>query len=158
MGWWSTCIMGGDTPYDVAGDLRDIIYPNQDYDSCPEIGRRLHMPDDWGEDEQAQLRTRLDEYGAEKAADEMSAKWGADRAIIYQVIGLIVMSCGAALTETMCKKVLQACDDDDWRDDEREEHIATLRKDAETYTGEPIQRTQTGLLERMVEELKGGSS
>ena len=67
MGWWSTDIMGGDTPWDIAGSAASKLRKKG------ARGRwlsRMHMPDGWTEAEQQKIAKFLNAYPVETLAQD----------------------------------------------------------------------------------------
>lgn len=160
MGWWSSCIMGGDTPYDVAGITGDVL-------GLEEAGfERMHMPDDWTKREQTKVKKAFDAYGFKPLLTEVMKRMGAeaseDKPIVYQVVTLLAMSCGAVIPRELKATLLKrGCDADDlaWAEDdeERKAEIAKLRAAIQSYEpGKPTTLGQVGLLETMIAKLESG--
>jgi hypothetical protein len=152
MGWWDTGIMGGDTPWDVAGLVSEALglYDKEDDD---DFGL-MHMPEDWDDDNRTLVREAFGQVGVGEVAEELLAAYDGDldgQCVALEVLGLLVMSCGAGLPDEVRKMVLDACDADDWaaEDDERKAHIDAFRKLVVAYKGEPVRVEQDSLWDKL---------
>lgn len=148
MGWWSEGIMGGDTPYDIASDVREKIAPSFE---------QMHMPDHWSEDVIVTLRGDWTRYGGvEKVCDEIIAEWkGHDEEYIVQVVTLLAMSCAMTFSEEFRRRAIEASDpkqaeEQGWCNTEgRQDVLQCFQKIIERYDGNPRSMRQTGLFERI---------
>jgi len=95
MGWWDYSIMGGDTPWDVAGDVADLLKISdfENSDMC--------APDDWNPKERDAIKNAMFEFGGPlKLNETIINNWGIhdclghDNNIITQVIAFLAMSAG----------------------------------------------------------------
>src|SRR5271165_934094 len=95
MGWWSATIMGGDTPMDDIGNMSDLIgLPSYDEETdepieySPEITRfaiTANLP-------------KLIAYCGDQGDDYSN--------IAFQVLGVIIISHGVPLIDTLKAKIL----------------------------------------------------
>lgn len=163
MGWWDCGIMGGDTSWDIAGLVKEKLQPHlgilegEDEDGFP----RYHMPDDWDEADQARVRKAMDAYNTGKLLRELLARyksWSDDQAIVRQVVGMLIISCGAKMTKAARDSILKGCKDDEWAkdDDRRRKVIKKFTALVEAYEpGKPVTMKQTGLFEKINRAMAG---
>lgn len=142
MGWWSTCVMGGDTPYDVAGAVEEVLAVRVS---------TMHIPDCWTKPQQARIRRAIKKYGGASKLLEFAASFGSEATIARQVIGLLLISCGAPLTTTDKEQIIATCESDDWakRSDERKQVMEALITAVRGYTNKPITIEQEGLFDKL---------
>jgi hypothetical protein len=138
MGWWSTDILGGDTPLD---------YKDQFYDICEidafseegEVKTSAHV-----------LEEHLDEILAFLDKDE----WG-EAGIGYQVLAVLMMEAGANISKDLRFEMVNACNEDEWAkgDEDRQRSILGLLNALEVYDNQtPIKINSKGLFEVMFSE------
>jgi hypothetical protein len=150
MGWWSTDILGGDTPYDVAGELElwlGLQPPGSDDSTVP-----LHMPDNWSAEERVIVADAIDDYDGTKLLTALRKVFTDESSVIAtQVLGLLVISSGADMSDDLRKAVLDACQRDQWakEDSRRTRKIAAFAALVKDYDGTPVAIKQRGLLEMM---------
>jgi len=131
MGWWSTNIMGGDTPLDfqskVYEELGKSQFPNgfdgdeyeptpEDFNSNPNLYDKLFT-------------------------EEFRRNWGKDSYnIAKQVFAYMLMKAGGKMTDEVRAETTQACDDDEWANDdlERAAHIRNLKSHIQNYDHSPV--------------------
>lgn len=142
MGWWSTCILGGDAPLDLLHVL------------CSEIGVAYNSEegDAWSEYGFAYTRRDIDKNlpAVLKRIEKM--RW--DRGIAYQVLGHMILSTGAKLPAKLRDKIVAAAESDEWaqEDEERAAEMAKLIKALHAHTPGKIKKLpQKGLLQ-LIEE------
>ena len=139
MGWWSTDIMGGDTPL----DFEDAIYDICKIDKFPEEGGIANVP-------AVILEEKLDEIISMIDADTYSAGIG------YQVLAVLMMKAGATIPVEIKDEMIESCHQDEWadEDDERQTSINGLLEALALYDNKtPIIIKSKGLFEVMVEKL-----
>jgi len=149
MGWWSECIMGGDTPYDIAANVEDKIKSGHD---C------LHMPDDWNDRTKKDISLKFKEYGGpKKVADEIKADYPKQQhCYVDQVVALLALSSGSDICEDFREQAIAACDpsqleNQGWSNDEaRKKVLNSLCELIELYdNSKPVTMKQTGLMDRI---------
>ena len=120
MGWWSTTIMGGDTPLDYQSDLTDII-----------SGGYLT-----GNDITAAQFENMDEVFVNGKIESL-VKNKDDRSIMYQVLMVMAMRVGAKLSSKLKLLAISNIRNDEWQfeDSERKEVIDTLIQTLNQYDG-----------------------
>lgn len=144
MGWWSTDIMGGDTPYDIQGDFDHTFGdPIEDEDQC------------WATFSKPVSGVKMLEFIAntEKAYGAFSSP-----EVIGQVVGFIAIDNGWPMSQDFRKKVLASIDAeevDGWTDNsERQQALDTFRTLVENYPskGSKVEMPhQKGLFEQLDE-------
>jgi hypothetical protein len=139
MGWWSTDIMGGDSPLDFEDEIFDICNVNK----FPEGGGMAKLTKE-------DLQPHLEEIIA------MIEKSRSEKVIGYQVLAVLTMGAGCPVDESLKAKMVEACHLDDWshENEEREIAVGGLLKALEAYDGKtPIKIKSRGLFEVMAEKL-----
>lgn len=145
MGWWSTDIMGGDTPL----DYKDAFYDICGVDEFPETGVRINLT-------REDIETHLNEMV--EFLDKN--KWG-DSDIGYQVLGVLLLRAGATINGDLRDFIMQACENDEWaaEDDRRLAATTNLFNAIRDYeNGIPVRITSKGLFEVMFDKLSNDSS
>jgi len=143
MGWWSTDILGGDTPLDWEDEFYGIAGVDK-FDNAPK-GRINYIPKDILEQKQFEYAERLDS----------SEKW-AEPEIGYQVLAVMMMRAGASLDPEIKGKMVTAALGDEWaqEDSEREENIQGLVQALSQYDGKtPILIKSKGLFEVIYDKI-----
>lgn len=120
MGWWSTTIMGGDTPLDYQGDLTDII-----------SGGYLT-----GNDITATQFENMDEVFVNGKIESL-VKSKDDKSIMYQVLMVMAMRVGAKISSKLKLLAISNIRNDEWQfeDSERKEVIDNLIQTLNQYDG-----------------------
>jgi hypothetical protein len=142
MGWWSTDIMGGDTPLDFEDTFFDIC----GVEKFPEIGKANELTK---EDFAAHLNEIVDFLDADK--------WGESN-IGYQVLAVGMLRAGAFISGDLQDFMMQACENDEWAKENEERAVATqgLFNALSQYDNEtPIIIKSRGLFEVMAQKLGG---
>lgn len=127
MGWWSTKIMGGDTPW----DFEDIIYTECGLDKWPENHPKG--------DPETVISKELFDSRMDQIVKRIE-EWNHEIGIGYQVLGYMAMKYGATLSEELRNRIISFCNRDEWAelDDERAKHINQLKDQIETYDNTPV--------------------
>lgn len=158
MGWWSTCVMGGDTPLDLQGVLCDAMGIGFDYSGGGYKYGREH------------LEANLPRLVAVIEQSEKWWQWHKDTA--YQVLGHMLMETGAEIPAGLRERIVRAArEDSDWRDrplDEPDDGSANpgRRADMDEFiaaiqahtTGAPTHVRREGLMEKIVKHLAEGDA
>ena len=120
MGWWSTTIMGGDTPLDYQGDLTDII-----------SGGYLTRNDITA----AQFENMDEVFVNGKIESLVKSK--DDKSIMYQVLMVMAMRVGAKLSSKLKLLAISNIRNDEWQfeDSERKQAIDNLIQTLNQYDG-----------------------
>lgn len=150
MGWWSETITGGDTPYDILGELGDIA--GYDYfDESPSQRKRKELIGKC----LPKLLTRVKKFE--------NHEYGDDYNVAGQVLAVFIMEAGGPMTETIRKHILTCARADNWMkngDDENERrsrsaYIAELIKKVEKYPtkGRVTYLSSEGLLQKLEQQL-----
>lgn len=145
MGWWSTDILGGDTPLDWEDEFYGIAGVDK-FKDAPK-GRINYIPKEVLEKKQFEYSDLLD------SAD----KWS-ESDIGYQVLAVMMMRAGASIDIEVKGKMVAAALGDEWarEDSEREETMQGLLSALSQYDGQtPILIKSKGLFEVMAEKLSG---
>lgn len=138
MGWWDTCIMGGDTPLDLQGAI------------CQAMGLSFdHEKAGYG-----YTRALLEERCADVVAciENEDAWWArcGDRNIAYQVLGYMFLETGADLPSALRGRIVKAARDDEWAQEDparrsvMDDFIAALQTHV---AGTPTPLRRVGLFE-----------
>lgn len=120
MGWWSTTIMGGDTPLDYQGELTDII-----------SGGYLTRNDITA----AQFENMDEVFVNGKIESLVKSK--DDKSIMYQVLMVMAMRVGAKLSSKLKLLAISNIRNDEWQfeDSERKQAIDNLIQTLNQYDG-----------------------
>ena len=143
MGWWSTDIMGGDTPLDWEDEFYGIA--SVDKFEGAEKGKCNYIPKDILEKRQFGYADLLD-----ASINYMEPDIG------YQVLAVMMMRAGASIDPVVKGKMVAAALGDQWakEDSEREETIQGLVKALSQYDDKtPILIKSRGLFQVMAENL-----
>tara|TARA_Y100000389_G_C16980480_1_gene280029 strand:- start:14 stop:481 length:468 start_codon:yes stop_codon:yes gene_type:complete len=136
MGWWSTTIMGGDTPLDFKDTFNSIAGINPSYSKNPT-----------SEDELPKLIESLTEEFLDGRMNKILKKWGCGRvgsdyyndklSIGYQVLAVMYITSGAKLDESLKDIMLKWIPRDVWatEDTDRKSHITNLTESLKNYDG-----------------------
>ena len=146
MGWWSTDILGGDTPLDWEDEFYGLAGVDK-FEGAPK-GKVNYIPADVLDKMQFEFAARLD----------ASDKWS-EPEIGYQVLAVMMMRAGASIDPEVKGKMVTAALGDEWakENSEREETIQGLVTALSQYDGStPIMIKSRGLFEVMAEKLGGG--
>jgi len=120
MGWWSTTIMGGDTPLDYQGDLTDII-----------SGGYLT-----NNDITATQFENMDEVFVNGKIESL-VKYKDSRSIMYQVLMVMAMRVGAKISSKLKLLAISNIRNDEWQfeEPERKQAIDNLIQTLNQYDG-----------------------
>jgi hypothetical protein len=141
MGWWSTDILGGDTPYDIVSRIFEICDIEQYEEDKP--GQNL-----------------LNDKAIQENLDEITNyldMLGEDKSIGYQVLAVLMMECGATISKDLKFEMIYACNEDEWAqtNEERQKSILGLLTTLEAYdNSKPIAVKSKGLLEVIYKSLE----
>jgi len=150
MGWWSTDILGGDSPL----DWKSALYNKIDIQYEDNFGYRTLKPNDMSNKTQNNLIQYVLE-STQKSFDE----WGEcdSRSIAMQVIALMVIESGAKVTKKNKKELSKWIKLDDWatEDDERKDNIDDLLSVIKEYDSTPMIYQGKGLFQKLAETISG---
>lgn len=120
MGWWSTTIMGGDTPLDYQGDLTDIISGG-------------YLTND---DITAEQFENMDEVFLNGKIESL-VKSKDNKSIMYQVLMVMAMRVGAKISSRLKLLAISNIRNDEWQfeDLERKQAIDNLIETLNQYDG-----------------------
>ena len=120
MGWWSTTIMGGDTPLDYQGDLTDIISGG-------------YLTND---DITAKQFENMDEVFLNGKIESL-VKSKDNKSIMYQVLMVMAMRVGAKISSKLKLFAIGNIRNDEWQfeDSSRKEAIDNLIQTLNQYDG-----------------------
>lgn len=154
MGWWSACILGGDTPYDAHGWIWNIALKASnselDYSSIclsDKIDPFSHDSDF--------LRKILDESAIQQIVKQIS-EHAYDVCVYSQVLALMIIESGAPMSEDVREFLLTNSRRDAWakEDEERAAYVNDLCGRIENYKSGEIQKIPSvGLFESMFNNL-----
>lgn len=143
MGWWSTVVMGGDTPLDYQGDMIELC--GVDYSTFMDV-HDLNLTAIRSEIESS--LNKLSEYCEKEYSNDDC--YG-DPNIAYQVFGVMILEAGATLPEDIKIKIDTAAKNDEWstEDDERKANMDVFRLQVANYDGTPTTIKYQGLFEQI---------
>lgn len=157
MGWWSTDILGGDSPLDWKASLYnklDIPYFSEEQGIKTHDGYGLITPDDMNRTTQ----NNLIQYVLESTQESFD-KWGEcdSRSIGMQVLALMILKSGAKMTNKNKKELSKWIKLDEWatEDHERKNHIDELLYAIEKYDNTPMKYQGKGLFQKLAETICG---
>jgi len=142
MGWWSTDIMGGDTPLDFEDEIFDICK----VEKFPDEGGRNELSKEDIEQNLGEILAML-----EKSNDYIG----------YQVLSVLMMKTGARIPESLFSLLEDSCHLDEWakESDERKESVDGLLAALRAYDNQnPIIVRSRGLFEVMAEKLENNNN
>lgn len=147
MGWWSKDIMGGDSPL----DMKDEIFGICEVDEFPE------------DDSIVSLKKSDFEKNEEKIIEflrkQKNNPYYDERAIGFQVLGVLMMKAGATISEELKAEILENSKTDSWakEDDERKAIVDNFHQALEQYNGTPVEIRSKGLFEVINDHLSSGN-
>jgi hypothetical protein len=148
MGWWSTDIMGGDSPLDFEDEIFDICKV--------EKFERLENPIPGGPTfKQNTISKELIDDNLDKIIS-MLEKSKYEQHIGYQVLCVLMMRAGSEISESLRGRIKEACQLDEWaqENDERKFTCDALCNALNAYDNiNPIMIKSRGLFEVMADKL-----
>lgn len=158
MGWWSTDIMGGDSPLDWQGvlyDKLDIPYFDEEHTN---VGTHDGVSEIKPEEMNRKVQNNLIQYILDSTQASFD-KWGEcnSRSIGMQVLSLMIMKSGAKMTKKNKNELSKWIRIDEWatEDHERKDHIDDLLYTIHKYDGTPMYYKGKGLFQTIGEALSG---
>jgi hypothetical protein len=143
MGWWSTSIMGGDSPL----DWEDEIYA-------------LSGVEKWQEDsdKMAKIPKGRLEANLPKILKVIGRTKGWDNQIGHQVLGVLIMRSGCDMDEALKTEIISAAENDEWaqEDTSRRKDCEDFANKIKAYMGKPTEVKSKGLFEVFAEAIKDG--
>jgi hypothetical protein len=143
MGWWSTDIMGGDSPLDFEDEFYDIAGVNK----FPESGGM----------------TKLNKESVEKNFDKFVSvvkKCDYEPEVGWQVLAVTAIGAGAKIPVVAMAEMKRACVNDSWakENDDRKKSVESLLDVLNEYNGTPIIITSKGLFEVINNHISNGNT
>lgn len=144
MGWWSTEIMGGDTPM----DWEDHFFTICDADKYDDDGNLIKIKKDVFAKKLKHLVNRIDIVKHEPQ-------------IGWQVLAVMMMEAGAKIPDDIKEQMVLSCETDPWSKEnpERKTHTEALKATLNTYEDKPIKFQFKGLFavigERLAKDKEG---
>lgn len=134
MGWWSTSIMGGDTPLDIEAEIFEICV---DTDTEDELNAQVLE----GNISQIVKTLREQEYHERKSVG-------------FQVLGFTMMTKGATISPELKTEIIEWSKKDEWaeEDGERATIIQNFCNSLEIYDGRPVTINDEGISELVSKE------
>lgn len=144
MGWWSTTIMGGDTPLDFKSEFYDVIKMDQFKDKGPKVKKAF-------EDAQKQF--------IDGEVDNIMNRWGCGKpneefyidhkSIGFQVLAVLMMENGCEIDPALKALMLEWIPKDAWaqEDNERKRRVNDLLKKVNGYKGQHTTVIDEGLFD-----------
>lgn len=148
MGWWSTDILGGDGPYDVRGELIEVIVGQRD----PDAEHFWYMK---GTKKSYRMLLNNNMRKVVRAAKNLAE--GYEEA--GQVLGYIIMELGANMSRRTKAFILQSARNDLWaqENDERKAVIDDFIAKVKAYVpGKPVKMEHKGLFATISEHIADG--
>lgn len=144
MGWWSTGILGGDTPY----DFKDEIYEICEVEEFDDSTVHHKIPKKTFADKLPEILEYIE------ASDY-------DKEIGYQVLGVMMMEVGAEIGPELKEKMILAAQEDVWaqEDEERKAVMEQFVQSLRSYeSSTPIVIRTPGLFETIAKKMNEGST
>lgn len=137
MGWWSTTIMGGDSPLDYLSNIGGALGFGNENTWKRSVSRTCDILN------RTPVKYFLDYY-AQTGNDPVCA----------QVIAHIHMAVGAPLAQELRDLAIAACENEDvstWREPlERKAHLTVFAEEVRSYDNKtPFETTEEGLFDAM---------
>ena len=132
MGWWSATVMGGDSPLDIEGELKDV---------CGKTYEDVLDRDT--------INEHLDELG------HSISLYQVEQDIAGQVLGVLIMAAGANMPDSIRSTVIACAEADEWMadgDSERTAYITDFIKKVRSYPKNgclPVTLANEGLLSKL---------
>jgi hypothetical protein len=158
MGWWSTDILGGDSPL----DWQSVLYKGLDIPYFDDEHTKVGTHDGLGEIKPSDInrakQNELIDFIKQETQGQID-RWGEsdDRSIAMQVLSLMIMKSGAKTTKKNKKELIKWIRLDEWatEEHEREEHISDLVDAINKYDGTPMKYKGKGLFQQIAERING---
>ncbi len=155
MGWWSTTVMGGDSPLDAEGDFFHIVFKGTKYeDGCDRMDAQ-----DAGE----LTREEISEAIFQRLPELLERVRGPvpDLDIFKQVLGVLILEFGVPvndLTREVIDLAIDGAKHDEWAqtDEERAAYMQAFILQLNEYDGKPTEVKFEGLFEKLAEHLEAG--
>jgi hypothetical protein len=136
MGWWSTDIMGGDTPLDYRYNIYEMVGISDYYDVSREVKK----------EKLKSLIPLIENETIFKDDDYIPV-------IGFQVLAVELMDNEVSISDKAKKVLIRNIKKDDWNDKERIKTINALVDKVKNYTGERIIVKSKGLFEVINDKL-----
>ena len=155
MGWWSTTVMGGDTPMDYEGDIFHIVFKGTKYeDGCDRMD---------AEDAGELTREEISEAISKRLPELLERVRGPalDMDIYRQVLGVVILEHGVFVNDLTREAIELAIDGakcDEWahEDEERAAVMVAFILQLNEYEGQPTEVKFEGLFQKLAEHLEKG--
>jgi hypothetical protein len=147
MGWWSTTIMGGDTPMDW-----ECIF----YDT---LKIKMFKPKNGGYNKIPKKKLEESQDSLVRKINAMKKKGWTSQDIGLQVLGVTMMEAGAKINNKNKVLILDAAKKDGWakEDEERRHHIDNFVLALQSYDGtKSASTTKEGLFEVIGKSMSEG--
>lgn len=143
--------IGGDSPLDFEDDIFGICVVNK-------------FPEDFnlGEDKPVELTKKDFEMHLPKILEHLrkqeNDEFYDEFAIGFQVLGVLMMKCGAPISDELKAEIIQASETDSWakEDAERKTIVDGFHEAIRSYNGKPIIIRSRGLFEVIADHLASG--
>jgi hypothetical protein len=148
MGWWSTTIMGGDTPLDFKSTIFEII----DRDQFKDTGKKVRVPLESSQD--LFINGKMDDilkgWGCGKTNSAFYINY---KSIGFQVLAVLMMGYGCQIKPELKGLMREWILKDDWaqEDQERNTHVKDLLDKLEAYNGSAVAVKSESLLQKFME-------
>ena len=139
MGWWSSDIMGGDTPLDCKSILYEIV----------------------GVDQFSNKKLKASHFSTEAITQYLEKSEEIDDTINYQVLGVLMMGAKAPIDESLKTSIIDACENDEWgnEDEERKSKLNEFIDQLKKYDGtSQVIIKSKGLFQTIAEHVKEGKT
>lgn len=127
MGWWSTTVMGGDTPMDYMCDLEEV----------------------GGKNPQKNIKKVIAHAKKVAKSDDADSDYVG---IMRQVLGVFMIERGIKMSDDIREFILKGIESDDWAttDKERKAHMDAFYKQVKNFKGKAATVPYEGLFEKML--------
>lgn len=150
MGWWSTTIMGGDTPLDFKSEIFEVI----DRDQFKDTGAKVRVPLE--KSQSLFLNGKIDDimnrWGCGKPDETFYKEY---KSIGFQVLTVLMMGYGCKIQPELKALMREWILQDGWakEDNERQGNIDDLIKKLDSYNGSAIAVKSESLLQKWQEKI-----
>ena len=150
MGWWSKDIMGGDSPLDAKDEIFNLCEVDEFNDD--DDGHTDLTKDDF---------TNNMEKILEFVRGEENNDYYDEKAICYQVLGVLMMKAGAPISQELKDEIIENSKTDSWakEDSERGSIVEKFHDTLSLYEGKhPVEIRSKGLFEAINDHIANGNT
>ena len=150
MGWWSKDIMGGDSPLDAKDEIFNICEVDEFNDD--DDGHTDLTKEDFANNMEKIL---------EFVRDQENNDYYDEKAIGYQVLGVLMMKAGAPISQELKDEIIENSKTDSWaeQDSERGAIVKKFHDTLSLYEGKhSVEIRSKGLFEALDEHIANGNT